>query len=176
MSLPTSGRRRAVAVVSVISTALVAAALAGASTLRESAKPNPPIAKLIAQSKRESGLVVYGNAPAANFKVVTDAFRKKYPWISVTSYDLDNNVIFSKYASEAAQGSRTADLLVSSAPNLWTSSPAASRSTPDSSSNTRASSSSRPIRRSSSTTGGCSGARCRRNCRRSRATPGPTTR
>lgn len=112
-------RRRIAAVAAVAATALVAAALAGAATQRDTAAPNPPIAKLIAQSKRESGLVVYGNAPAANWKVVTDAFRKKYPWINVTSYDLDNNVIFSKYASEAAQGSRTADLLVSSAPNLW---------------------------------------------------------
>jgi iron(III) transport system substrate-binding protein len=119
VSLFTSRRRRAVALVSVVSTALVGAALAGASTLGRTAAPNPPVKKLIAQSKRESGLVVYGNAPAANFKVVTDAFKKKYPWINVTSYDLDNNVIFSKYASEAAQGSRTADLLVSSAPNLW---------------------------------------------------------
>jgi iron(III) transport system substrate-binding protein len=119
LSAFTSRRRRAFALVSVITTVLVGAALAGASTLRGSAAPNPPVAKLVAQSKRESGLVVYGNAPAANFKVVTDAFRKKYPWINVTSYDLENNVIFSKYASEAAQGSRTADLLVSSAPNLW---------------------------------------------------------
>jgi iron(III) transport system substrate-binding protein len=117
----TSRRRRAFALVSASFLALGAAALAAAATSgRAAAKPaNPPVAKLVAQSKRESGLIVYGNAPAANFKVVTDAFRKKYPWINVTSYDLDNNVIFSKYASEAAQGSRTADLLVSSAPNLW---------------------------------------------------------
>jgi iron(III) transport system substrate-binding protein len=120
VSLTTRGRR-ALALVSASSLALGAAALAAAATSgRTAAQPaNPPVAKLVAQSKRESGLIVYGNAPAANFKVVTDAFRKKYPWINVTSYDLDNNVIFSKYASEAAQGSRTADLLVSSAPNLW---------------------------------------------------------
>jgi iron(III) transport system substrate-binding protein len=119
----TSRRRRGAAVVSIFSAALVAAALAAAGTVRTAAKPpvkaNPPVAKLITQSKKESGLIVYGNAPSANWKVLTDAFTKKYPWIKVTSYDLDNNVIFSKYASEAAQGSRTADLLVSSAPNLW---------------------------------------------------------
>jgi iron(III) transport system substrate-binding protein len=119
VSVFTSRRRRGAALVSVVTTALVGTALAAASTVGESAAPNPPVAKLVAQSKRESGLIVYGNAPSANWKVVTDAFRKKYPWINVTSYDLDNNVIFSKYASEAAQGSRTADLLVSSAPNLW---------------------------------------------------------
>jgi iron(III) transport system substrate-binding protein len=115
-----SSRRRAVTLGLVVITALTGAALAAAGTSGRSAvAPNPPISKLVAQSKRESGLVVYGNAPSANWKVVTDAFRKKYPWINVTSYDLENNVIFSKYASEAAQGSRTADLLVSSAPNLW---------------------------------------------------------
>jgi iron(III) transport system substrate-binding protein len=78
-----------------------------------------PLAPLIAQSKKESGLVFYANAPASNLKVVTDRFQYYHPWIKTTSYDLDNNVIFSKYASEAAQGTRTADLLISSAPNLW---------------------------------------------------------
>jgi iron(III) transport system substrate-binding protein len=104
--------------------ALVAALLAAGSAASKSASPNakpkqPTPAQLVAASKKESGLVVYGNPPAANFKVLTEAFTKKYPWIKVTSYDLDNNVIFSKYASEAAQRSRTADLLISSAPNLW---------------------------------------------------------
>jgi iron(III) transport system substrate-binding protein len=104
--------------------ALVAALLAAGSAASKAASPNakpkqPTPAQLVAASKKESGLVVYGNPPAANFKVLTEAFTKKYPWIKVTSYDLDNNVIFSKYASEAAQRSRTADLLISSAPNLW---------------------------------------------------------
>jgi iron(III) transport system substrate-binding protein len=103
---------------------LVAALLAAGSAASQAATPNakpkqPTPAQLVAASKKESGIVVYGNPPAANFKVLTEAFTKKYPWIKVTSYDLDNNVIFSKYASEAAQRSRTADLLISSAPNLW---------------------------------------------------------
>jgi iron(III) transport system substrate-binding protein len=105
----------------VVAAAAFAAGSAGArsdATAPTANKP-PSQAQLIAASRKESGLVVYGNPPAANFKVLTDAFRKKYGWIGVTSYDLDNNVIFSKYASEAAQGSRTADLLISSAPNLW---------------------------------------------------------
>jgi iron(III) transport system substrate-binding protein len=105
----------------VVAAASFAAGSAGArpdAAAGPTAQP-PSQAQLIAASRKESGLVVYGNPPAANFKVLTEAFRKKYPWIEVTSYDLDNNVIFSKYASEAAQGSRTADLLISSAPNLW---------------------------------------------------------
>jgi iron(III) transport system substrate-binding protein len=109
---------------SAMALALVAALLAAGSAASKAASPNakpkqPTPAQLVAASKKESGIVVYGNPPAANFKVLTEAFTKKYPWIKVTSYDLDNNVIFSKYASEAAQRSRTADLLISSAPNLW---------------------------------------------------------
>ena len=91
---------------------------AGARTDGGAATPGP-LAGLIKQSKKESGLVFYANAPAANLKIVTDRFKYYHPWITTTAYDLDNNVIFSKYASEAAQGTRTADLLISSAPNLW---------------------------------------------------------
>lgn len=112
-------RRTALSAAAV--TALVVAGAAAAKTDSQGTTPPNPNApaKLIAKSKTESGLVFYGNPPSANWKVVTDKFHEKYPWITVTSYDLDNNTIFSKYASEAAQGVRTADLLVSSAPNLW---------------------------------------------------------
>ena len=83
------------------------------------AKKPGPLASLISQSKKESGLVVYGNPPSANFTALVQRFNYYYPWIKVTEYDLDDNTIFSKYASEAAQGVRTADLLIASAPNLW---------------------------------------------------------
>jgi iron(III) transport system substrate-binding protein len=95
---------------------LVAAAAAGAKP--EAKKPGP-LAALIKKSKTESGLVFYGNPPTANFNALVERFHYYYPWIKVTSYDLDDNTIFSKYASEAAQGSRTADILIASAPNLW---------------------------------------------------------
>jgi iron(III) transport system substrate-binding protein len=96
-------------------TSLLAAGTAG------SAKPKPKytVAQLVKQSRNESGLVVYGNPPAANFNAFVSAFNKKYPWIKVTEYDLEDTTIFSKYASEAAQSARTADLLIASAPNMW---------------------------------------------------------
>jgi iron(III) transport system substrate-binding protein len=97
---------------------LATAGSAGARSDVPSATPGP-LRPLILASKKESGLVFYGNPPSANWKVVTDRFHYYYPWIKTTSYDLDNNVIFSKYASEAAQKTRTADILVSSAGNLW---------------------------------------------------------
>jgi iron(III) transport system substrate-binding protein len=102
--------------VSVAAVALVAAIVAGSAS---AAKKADPLAGLIAQSKKESGLVFYGNPPTANFNALADKFKAAYPWITVTSYDLDDNTIFSKYASEAAQGVRTADILIASAPNLW---------------------------------------------------------
>ncbi len=101
---------------------VLAAGSAGAAPSSEAgaaARAPGPLAGLIKQSKKEPGLVFYGNPPSANWKVVTDRFQYYYPWIKTTSYDLDNNTIFSKYASESAQGERSADVLVSSAPNLW---------------------------------------------------------
>jgi iron(III) transport system substrate-binding protein len=114
----TSRARRAPVLALTLAVALVAAAYASSGTTRSSAKAPTP-AQLVAQSKKENGLVFYGNPPTANFKALVDKFNAKYPWIKVTSYDLDDNTIFSKYSSEAGQGVRTADVLIASAPNLW---------------------------------------------------------
>jgi iron(III) transport system substrate-binding protein len=106
--------------VSLASLVLVAAVLAASVASAQTSANNPgPLAGLIKQSKSESGIVVYGNPPSANFNALVERFHYYYPWIKVTEYDLDDNTIFSKYASEAAQGVRTADMLIASAPNLW---------------------------------------------------------
>jgi iron(III) transport system substrate-binding protein len=110
--------RRVALPVLALAALVVAATAATAAPLKTKASPNP-IPGLISKSKAESGLVVYGNPPSANFTNLVAAFNQTYPWIKVTEYDLDDNTIFSKYASEAAQGVRTADLLIASAPNLW---------------------------------------------------------
>lgn len=108
--------RRALLPAIALLVAMVGTAAAQAQT---AAKKPGPMAALIAQSKKESGVVFYGNPPTANFNALLDRFHYYYPWIKTTSYDLDDNVIFSKYASESAQGVRTADVLIASAPNLW---------------------------------------------------------
>lgn len=115
----TSTVRRALLPVLALVTAALMAGPAVARPDEATANKPGPLAGLIKQSKKESGLVFYANAPASNLKVVTDRFQYYHSWIKTTAYDLDNNVIFSKYASESAQGTRTADLLISSAPNLW---------------------------------------------------------
>jgi iron(III) transport system substrate-binding protein len=91
-----------------------AATGAGAST----AKP-VPLDQLVAQSRNENQLIIYGNAPAPYLKPVIDAFNRLYPWVSVQDTDLSDNEAFSKYESEHAQGARSADMLISSAPALW---------------------------------------------------------
>jgi iron(III) transport system substrate-binding protein len=103
---------------SLAALALIVAMVGVAAAQARPAKSGP-LAPLIAQSKKESGLVFYGNPPTANFNALIDRFHYYYPWIKTTSYDLDDNTIFSKYASEAAQKVRTADILIASAPNLW---------------------------------------------------------
>ena len=115
--ISSSSLRRAIFLLAAILAVAVAAG-AATSSARSAKKPGP-LAALIKQSKTESGLIFYGNPPTANFQALVDRFHYYYPWIKVTSYDLDDNTVFSKYASEAGQGVRTADVLIASAPNLW---------------------------------------------------------
>jgi iron(III) transport system substrate-binding protein len=110
-------RRSAMPIVAAVAFALAAIAVLAASAT--AAKRPGPLAALIAQSKQEKGMVIYGNPPTANLQALLDRFHYYYPWITVTHYDLDDNTVFSKYASEAAQGVRSADVLIASAPNLW---------------------------------------------------------
>ena len=113
--------RVAIAFALTAAAALLAATAASSRTDSAAAKPKPKysLPALIKKSKKESGLVVYGNPPGANFNAFVAQFNKKYPWIKVTESDLEDTTIFSKYASEAAQGARTADILIASAPNMW---------------------------------------------------------
>jgi iron(III) transport system substrate-binding protein len=87
------------------------------------AEATPPsgerIDTLVARSKKEHGLVVYGNPPEALFSPLVKEFRKQYPWISVQASDLEDPAVFAKYEAEHEAGSRTADLLIASAPANW---------------------------------------------------------
>jgi iron(III) transport system substrate-binding protein len=77
------------------------------------------VATLTQQAEKEQGLVIYANAPTQYFQPVIAAFTKLYPFIKVSPTTLADNTVFSKYEAEAAQGARTADLLVASAPASW---------------------------------------------------------
>jgi len=76
-----------------------------AATNNPSAAATPAsIESLLAKSKTEKGIVMYGNGPASYFKPVVDGFKAAYPGISFEYTSFSDNVVFSKYQSENAQG------------------------------------------------------------------------
>jgi iron(III) transport system substrate-binding protein len=102
-------------------TAALASCSTGApapSSSSGSATPTSPAA-LATLAQQEHGLVIYSNAPTQYFEAVIAGFNMQYPTIKVTVTTLADNTVFSKYEAEAAQGARTADLLVASAPASW---------------------------------------------------------
>jgi iron(III) transport system substrate-binding protein len=118
-------RRRAAAAAAaaslIITTAACSASASSGSAGAGSSAPAAPLSQsaLVAGSKHEHGLLIYSNALLSQMQHVTAAFEAKYPWIHVTATDDEDPVIFSKYAAEHATGTRTADILIASAPGLW---------------------------------------------------------
>jgi iron(III) transport system substrate-binding protein len=107
-------------VAAIVVTASAAAAPAPKTKPGLSIAPSgPTVTALAAASKKEDGLIIYGNPPTARWGPVISAFNKLYPWIKVTPYDEGDATAFSKYAAESNSGVRSADLIVASAPNLW---------------------------------------------------------
>jgi iron(III) transport system substrate-binding protein len=94
----------------------------GTSSSQSGSTGSSPVsaAELMTASKSEKGLVIYSNAASELLNRFTGAFMKVYPWIKVTTFDLEDPVVFSRYAAEHGTGSRTGDILIASAPNLWT--------------------------------------------------------
>lgn len=74
--------------------------------------------KLVEASKAEEGVLVYSVMSAQNWKPVLDSFKEKYPWVKVETLDLSNE-IWSRYYSEKAAKSRTADLVISLGVGPW---------------------------------------------------------
>jgi iron(III) transport system substrate-binding protein len=110
-----------------VSVAVTAAACGGGAATPSSPSSVSPAASaaplsqaaLISGSRHEKGLLIYGNALLTQTQHVVRAFEAKYPWIHVTATDDEDPVVFSKYAAEHATGTRTADILIASAPGLW---------------------------------------------------------
>jgi iron(III) transport system substrate-binding protein len=93
----------------------------GTTTTSPSDKASPPasIDSLVAKAKSEKGVVMYGNVPANLFKPIVAGFKATYSGIEFEYTSLEDNAVFSKYQSEHAQGARSADILLASAPALW---------------------------------------------------------
>jgi iron(III) transport system substrate-binding protein len=118
--VPASLRISALAVAVAATAALASCSAGGGSSSPQPVSSSPASASTLKQqAQREHGLVIYANAPGQYFQPVITAFNKQYPFIKVSAVDLSDNVVFSKYEAEAAQGARTADLLIASAPASW---------------------------------------------------------
>jgi iron(III) transport system substrate-binding protein len=114
--------------IAVTLAAILAACSTGGGAAPASSSPGPTggqasppasTAALTQQARNEHGLVIYANVPVQYLQPVIAAFNQEYPFIQVSVTTLADNTIFSKYEAEAAQGARTADILLASAPASW---------------------------------------------------------
>jgi iron(III) transport system substrate-binding protein len=76
-------------------------------------------ADLVEASKKEQKLLVYSIMSKDNWAPVLDAFKQRYGHIDVEALDLGSYEVFERYYSEGAGNARTADLIITSAPDGW---------------------------------------------------------
>jgi iron(III) transport system substrate-binding protein len=119
--MPASLKIGALAAAVALTAALTSCSTGGGSPAASSSVSSSPAsaATLVQRAHHEHGLVIYGNIPVQYLQPVITVFNRQYPFIKVSETDLDDNAVFSKYEAEAAQGARTADLLIASAPAAW---------------------------------------------------------
>jgi iron(III) transport system substrate-binding protein len=63
--------------------------------------------------------VIYGNPSPDQWTPVLEAFRERYPWIEVETFDLGGTEAFQRYLSEESSGSATADMIVNTDGAGW---------------------------------------------------------
>jgi iron(III) transport system substrate-binding protein len=96
-----------------------AAAGATPATGGTPAAGQPAAADLVEASKQEQKLLVYSIMSKDNWAPVINAFKQRYSWLDVEALDLGAYEVFERYYSEGAGGARTADMIITSAPDGW---------------------------------------------------------
>lgn len=76
-------------------------------------------AKLIEAAKQEPDLLVYSNLNIDIWPNLTKAVQAVYPWLNVQPVDLGSGEGIERYLMERGSGSRTCDLIVTTAPDAW---------------------------------------------------------
>ncbi|WP_336964601.1 ABC transporter substrate-binding protein [Sphingobium aquiterrae] len=74
---------------------------------------------LAVASRRETGLRIYSNMADYNWREILGGFRRRYPWIDVETLDMGPTEVFERYYAETSARRRSADMIVSSAPDAW---------------------------------------------------------
>ncbi len=74
---------------------------------------------IIEESKKEAGLVIYSVVPQKNWEPIIRAFNGHYPWVIVTTFELDSSGVFNHYYDAANAGIRSADIAITSDQAGW---------------------------------------------------------
>lgn len=102
---------------------VLAAGVAGGLTwLAGSAMPAlaaPPAQDLEVRARSEQGVLIYSNLSNANMAPFLAGLRDRYPWLKVEALHLGPAEVFERYYSESSVGRRSADLIITAAPDAW---------------------------------------------------------
>jgi iron(III) transport system substrate-binding protein len=103
------------------SLATLSAAIIGSAALAQDLPDYYPgdYSQIVEASKSEGGLLIYSNMAQYNWAPVIEGFNKLYPWIEVSTLDLDSDEVFNRYLAEAHSGADTGDMLASATPEGW---------------------------------------------------------
>ncbi|WGF88057.1 ABC transporter substrate-binding protein [Marinivivus vitaminiproducens] len=74
---------------------------------------------IVEASKNEGGLLIYSNMAQYNWQPVIEGFNALYPWIEVSTLDLDSDEVFTRYYAETSSGAETTDLMISATMDGW---------------------------------------------------------
>ncbi|WP_162409079.1 ABC transporter substrate-binding protein [Acuticoccus sediminis] len=74
---------------------------------------------IVDASRNEGQLLIYSNMAQYNWAPVIEGFNKLYPWIEVSTLDLDSDEVFTRYYAENNSGAKTAGLMVSATVDGW---------------------------------------------------------
>ena len=75
--------------------------------------------QIVDASRDEGALLIYSNMAQYNWGPVIAGFNKLYPWIDVSTLDLDSDEVFTRYYAETNSGADTAGLMVSATVDGW---------------------------------------------------------
>lgn len=116
--------KRAVAATAILSVLGLAACGSSGSGSDEPAGPRstadsgqasavtPASADIVAAGEKEGSVLVYGNVNPESAAPIVDGFKAAYPKIALRFLDLTDAQIFQRYQTEAATGTRTADIVM----------------------------------------------------------------
>ncbi|ODP34737.1 hypothetical protein A9762_14110 [Pandoraea sp. ISTKB] len=84
-----------------------------------SALAAPASQDMEARARGEQGVLIYSNLSNANMAPFLAGLKAKYPWLKVEALHLGPAEVFERYYSESSVGRRSADLIITAAPDAW---------------------------------------------------------